>query len=491
MFLVMGITLYMSRIVLEQLGVSDYGIYSLVGGIVALFGFLNSSMSSATQRYLAFDLGKKDEKKLQKTFSVTLTIHFAIAFIILFFAETIGLWYLNYHVVLPPDRLFAANIVYQFSVLTALIGIIQVPYDSLIIAYEKMNIYAYISIVEVCLKLGLVFLLVVYGGDKLIAYSVMIFLVSFIVRIAYQVYCRRNYTASKYSFKYDKIYFKELINFSGWSLFGNLAVILKIQGINVILNLFYGLVVNSAYALTQQVNTAVYLFITNFQKAVNPQIIKAYSSDDISKMHHLILISSKYSYFLIFIITIPVILNINYVLSLWLKVVPPHTNVFVILILISSLFESMSGPLIKGIQSSGKIKNYQIFVSIVFMAPFPIAYFLLSDGMAPESVFYSIVVSHFCALGIRCYFCQRLIGLKIIKFIEEVIFKTILVTFLSLLILFLFGCFNSYTQSFSNFLIDTLIIEVVVILVVFLIGMTNIERKKIFSFIKSKVYPLC
>lgn len=428
MFLVMGVTLYMSRIVLEQLGVSDYGIYSLVGGVVALFGFLNSSMSSATQRYLSFDLGKKDEQRLQKTFSVTLTIHIVIALLILLVAETIGLWYVNYKVVLPPDRLFAANFVYQFSVLTALIGIIQVPYDSLIIAHEKMNVYAYISIVEVSLKLGLVFLLIVYGGDKLIAYSALMFLVSLIIRISYQTYCRRNYRASKYKFEYDKIYFKELIGYSGWNLFGGLASVSRGQGINIVLNLFFGTVVNAAYGLTLQVQSAVNQFVTNFQRAVNPQIIKTYSEGNLERTHKLIIQSSKFSFLLMLLLVAPILFNTDFILNLWLKNPPEYTSVFVQLSLLGVLIDCISGPLIVAVQATGKIKNYQIVIGGLIILTLPVAAVWLYFGGRPAVVFKSVILINLLSLSSRLFFLKGLLGLKINKFLKDVILRIVLIS---------------------------------------------------------------
>lgn len=444
MFLVMGVTLYMSRIVLEQLGVSDYGIYSLVGGIVALFGFLNSSMSSATQRYLAFDLGKKDGKRLQKTFSVTLTIHIAIAILILLVAETIGLWYVNNKVVLPPDRLFAANVVYQFSVLTALIGVIQVPYDSLIIAYEKMNVYAYISIVEVGLKLGLVFLLVIYGGDKLIAYAAMMFLVSLIIRIAYQIYCRRNYIASKYSFEYDKIYFKELIGYSGWNLFGGMAAVSRGQGINIVLNLFFGTVVNAAYGITLQVQSAVNQFVTNFQRAVNPQIIKTYSEGNLERMHKLIIQSSKFSFLLMLLLVAPILFNTDFVLNLWLKNPPEFTASFVQLSLIGVLIDCISGPLMVAVQATGKIKIYQITIGSLIILTLPLAVVWLHYGGKPVVVYYSVILINILSFLARLFFLKALLGLNIGKFLKVAIFRMALV---SLMIFSVFIFLESYNNQ--------------------------------------------
>ncbi|MGL4583180.1 MAG: oligosaccharide flippase family protein, partial [Flavobacterium sp.] len=327
MFLIMGVTLYTSRVVLQQLGISDYGIYSLVGGIVAMLGFFNAAMSSATQRYLSFDIGKGDEQKLRKTFSATLTIHILIAVLALILAETIGLWYINYKMVFPDDRLYAVNVVYQFSILTFLLAIVQVPYNALIIARERMKVYAYVSILEAGLKLAIVFILIL-GEDKLILYSILIFVVAFVIRMIYQLYCQRQFKESKYRFEYDKEYFGELLAYSGWNLFGNFAAVARGQGVNMVLNLFFGTVVNAAYGITMQIQGAVQMFVTNFQMAVNPQIIKSFASGDKERMFNLVFQSSKFSYFLILLIVGPLVFNIDFILELWLGEVPQATNVF-------------------------------------------------------------------------------------------------------------------------------------------------------------------
>src|SRR5690606_24249295 len=267
--LVMGVSLYTSRIILQQLGISDFGIYTLVGGIVAMFSFFNSAMSSATQRYLSYYIGKEDECKLKKTFSATLTIHFGIALLFFILAETLGLWYVNYKMVFPADKTYEVNVVYQFSILTFLLNIIQVPYNALIIARERMKIYAYMSVLEALLKLSTVFYLMWLSTNKLISYAILLFVVSFIIRIFYQIYCRREFQESKYIFFYDKCFFIELVSYSGWNLFGNIAAVAKGQGVNIVLNLFYGTVVNAAYGISNQLVSAVNMFVVNLQMAFN------------------------------------------------------------------------------------------------------------------------------------------------------------------------------------------------------------------------------
>ncbi|MFA4980380.1 MAG: MATE family efflux transporter, partial [Sphingobacterium sp.] len=263
----MGVTLYTSRVVLGALGVSDYGIYNVVGGIVAMMAFLNSAMATATQRYLSYDIGRNNPLQLQKTFSATLTVHYFIAFLIFVVGETIGLWYINYKMNYPIERTFAVNVVFQFSLFTLFLDIIQVPYNALILARERMNVYAYVSILEAVLKLLVAYLLLWYGMDKLILYSILTFCLVFIIRNIYKFYCKRNFQESKFKFEYDRQYLVELVSFSGWNLFGTMSLVFKNQGINMVLNLFYGTFVNAAYGIAMQLQGAVNQFVSNFQVA--------------------------------------------------------------------------------------------------------------------------------------------------------------------------------------------------------------------------------
>lgn len=488
MLLVMGVSLFTSRIVLRELGVSDYGIYSLVGGIVAMFGFFNSAMSSATQRYLSFDIGKGDQDKLRKTFSATLTIHAGIALLVLILAETIGLWYVNYKMVFPPERSFAVNVVYQFSVFSFLLGIVQVPYNALIIARERMNVYAYVSIIEVVLKLIIVFLLVYFGSDKLITYAVLTFVVSFIIRMIYQIYCRRNFKESKYKFEYDKEYYRELMSYSGWSLFGNIAAVARGQGINVVLNLFFGTVVNAAYGITLTVQGAVQSFVTNFQVAVNPQIIKNYAKGDLYAMQLLIFRSSKLSFFLFFILSFPIILNTDYILNLWLTVVPDHTVVFIQLAFIYLMIDSISYSLIIAVQATGKIKNYQMILGTFIFLSLPISYLVLKLGGSPESVYYVLISVTFLTLVFRMFFVKNLLGFKPLVFVRNVILPislTVLVVIATQQILkYLF--IKVQALNFVEFLIQSFLYVIIAGLGILFIGIKANERRALIAFVKKR-----
>lgn len=436
MILVMGVSLFTSRIVLQELGVSDYGIYSLVGGIVALFGFFNAAMSSATQRYLSFDIGKGDQEKLRKTFSASFTIHAGIALLVLILAETIGLWYVNYKMVFPTERSFAVNVVYQFSIAAALLGVIQVPYNALIIARERMNVFAYVSILEVVLKLIIVFLLVFFGNDKLITYAILTFVVSFIIRMIYQIYCRRNFKESKYLFEYDKEYYRELVSFSGWNLFGNIATVARGQGNNMVLNLFFGVVANAAYGISMVVNGVVSSFITNFMVAVNPQITKTYAKGEIEAMHRLISLSSKFSFLLALILISPLILNIDFILKLWLVNPPQFSADMISIILFCLLIDTLSGPLMTGIQATGKIKTYQAVVGILVFLNLPISYLLLKFKLtdSPIIIFKVWFVISLVSLFLRLYFLRIQTDYRIGMFLRDVFFKVVGMSLISYLI---------------------------------------------------------
>lgn len=481
----MGVGLYTSRVVLNTLGIEDFGVYNIVGSIVVLFGFFNSAMSAATQRFLLVDIGKNDTIQLNKTFNTTLNIHFLIAIIVLVLAETIGLWFVNYKLNLPEARMNAVNWVYQFSVLTFLFGIIQVPYNALIIARERMNVYAYISIFEVVFKLLIVYLLVVLDYDKLKLYAFLLFAISFIVRIIEKEYCKKHFVESKYSFHYDKEYTKILLSFSGWSLFGNIAAVARAQGNNILLNLFFGIILNASYGIAIQIQGVVNTFVTNFQMAINPQIVKRYAAGELKESIKLICQSAKLSYFIMFLIACPVIFNVDYVLQLWLKNPPLSTSMFVVLSLINILIDSISGPLITGAQASGNIKWYQITIGSFILLCVPISYLLLKIYNNPNLIFYVIIGINLISLVLRIFFLRKLIKLDILIFIKEVLQPVILVTLLYLgTYCFLIDGLINIQNQFYSFLIKVASSILLNIILIYFIGIDKTERKFVLNFIR-------
>lgn len=487
MFFTMGVSLYTSRVVLNTLGIEDYGVYSIVGGIVTLFGFLNGAMTSATQRFLAFDIGKNDAEQLKKTFNATLNIHIGISLLVIFLAETIGLWFVNNKLNLPLDRMDAVNWVYQYSVFTFLLGIIQVPYDALITAREKFNIYAYMSFIEAFLKLVIVYLLVVFAFDKLIFYAGLLFLVSFIVRMGHMYYCKRNFVESTYQFYFDKSYYKVLLNYSGWNLFGSLAWVAKGQGTNILLNLFFGTVLNAAYGITIQVQSAVQVFVTNFQMAVNPQITKQYASGNNQQCLKLIFQSSKFSYFLIFIITCPIIFNIDFILELWLKNPPKYTSIFVVLSLIGLLIECISGPLMTAAQATGKIIWYQIIVGLLIFLNLPLACILLHVYKSAELVFYTSIIISFISLFFRLFFLKNIMGFPIADFLRDVLLKIIILTTTVVLIYHFYYQLISMQNTIKFFILNSIVLATITIFVIYFIGINSEERILIKKLIINKI----
>jgi O-antigen/teichoic acid export membrane protein len=379
----MGINIYASRVVLNTLGVEDYGIYNIVGGIVAMFGFLRSSMSGATSRFLTFELGRGDNERLKKTFSATLTVHFIIAGIILILGETIGLWWLENKLVVPVERLNAARWVYQFSIISSIITITQVSYNATIIAHEKMNVYAYVEILNSLLKLAILFIIIIWKFDKLILYAVLTLFVTIIITSIYKAYCTRKFPESHYRFSWNREIIKPMLNFSGWNMYGDLGFMAKMQGLNILLNLFFGVVVNAANAIATQVLSFSQTFSGNFLMAIKPQIVKFYAVNDIKQMRRLIINSSKFAFLLLFFIALPIIIETDYILKIWLKQVPDYATVFVRLFLVYSILETIFAPVKHSIYATGEIRKFSIMSGTIFLSVIPISYFFLKMGFPP------------------------------------------------------------------------------------------------------------
>ena len=432
MILTMVVSLYTSRVILNTLGFEDYGIYNVVGGVVSMFTFFNSAMSSATQRFLSYEIGRGDFVQLRKTFNATKIIHIGIAVLIFILAETVGLWFVKTYLVIPAERLEAAIWVYHFSVLSFMVSVIQVPYNATIIAHERMNVYAYVSIIEVTLKLLIVFMLTWITFDKLKIYGILYFCVVFIIAAIYRLYTRRNFQESRFKVVKDKKLYKTLISYSGWNLFGNIASVAKGQGVNILLNIFFGPVVNAARGIAMQVQTAVNSFVTNFQMAVNPQIIKSYASEEREYMTSLVIRSSKFSFYLLLLLSLPIIIEIDQILKFWLKTVPDYSSIFTILVLVIVLIDCVSGPLMTAIQATGKIKVYQSVVGSLLILILPISYFFLKQGYSPEITLYVNIVISIVALFFRLYLVWKLLEFPVLRFAKEIILKNIIIVLLSL-----------------------------------------------------------
>jgi O-antigen/teichoic acid export membrane protein len=454
----MLVSLYTSRVVLNVLGVDDFGTYNVVGGMVTMFGFFNSAMISATQRFLTFDLGRKDLIQLHMTFNATLIIHFVIALFVFTLAETVGLWFLNSKLNLPEGRMEAAQWVYHFAVLSFMVSIIQVPYNSIIIARERMSVYAYMSILEVLLKLIIVFMLTWIAYDKLKLYSILLFSVSVIIASYYRIYCLKQFNETRFKLVKDKSLYKMLISYSGWNLFGNLAGVAKGQGVSIILNLFFGTVVNAAQGIANQVSAAVNMFVGNFQMASN-----------------LVIRTSKFSFYLLFILTLPIMLEVDYILKLWLKIVPDYTAIFTVLILINALIDSVSGPLMTALQATGRIKVYQSVVGILLVFILPISYLFFKLGFPPESTFFVSISIAIVAFIFRMLLTKRQIPeFSIRQFLQEIFFRNIPVILLSFLITGLIRI--NMHPGFTRFLIVALTSLSISMVTIYLLGLKSNER---------------
>lgn len=422
MLFMMAISLFTSRVILGTLGVEDYGIQNVVGGIVAMFGFLNGSMSSATQRYITFALGKGDKDRLQTVFCTALQIHALIAVIIVLLGETVGLWFLYNKMQLPADRMNAAFWVLQCSIVSTVVMIVSVPYNACIIAHEKMSAFAYISVLEAVLKLVIVYLLLVFPFDKLIVLAVLTLIVQLFIRFCYSIYCHRHFEETKYRHVWDKTLFKEMNGFAVWSLWGNLSVVLYTQGLNMILNVFFGPVVNAARAIAVQVQGAVQQFVGNFQMALNPQITKNYASGNLEQMHSLMFRSARFSFLLLFFLSLPVLLETKFILTLWLKTVPDNAVIFTQIMICISLIYTTANPCVIANQATGKVKVYQMVVGGILLTILPISYIVLKLG-APA---YSVFIVHFCVESVaqftRMYMLRKLINLPVRQYLHNIYF---------------------------------------------------------------------
>lgn len=422
MFVTLLVSLYTSRVLLKSLGVDDYGIYNIIGGIVVLFSFLSNAMTNSTQRFLNYYVGINNEKKIKKVFCAGMQAHFVITVIILILAETIGLWFVGTQLNIPQERMYAAHWVYQFSVLTTCINIMRVPYNAVVIAYEKMSFFAYVSIAETSLKLLVVYLILLSkNADRLILYSVLLTIVSFFVWCIYRYYCRREFSISRYANLRSKGLFREMMSFTSWYLFGGVAMVGSRQSVNILLNIFFNVAVNAAVGIANQVKGAIYGFVTSFQTAFNPQIVKLYAKNETEVLYKLINRATKFSFLLMFLLSFPVILCCEKILSVWLVEVPPYGVVFTQLTIIASLFDAISAPLWTVIGATGKVKYYQILVSVILLTDIPLSYLALKCGYSPTSVFCVNVVVNLMAYMFRLMYAKKIIKINIFSYLKKAI----------------------------------------------------------------------
>lgn len=489
MFFVVIVGLYTSRVVLNTLGVSDYGIYNVVGGIVTVLSFLNSGMVTSSQRFISYWLGKGDEEKLSVVFSTSVNIHAAIAIIIFVAAETIGLWFVNTHLNIEMGRMSAANWVYQLSVFSFMVSIMSVPYNSCIVAHEHMNAFAYISILEIFLKLGIVFLLLVVENDKLIVYAILVFCVSLFIRFCYTLYCRHHFRECKYHLIYDKSLCRSMFSFAGWSVVGNLGFSFKDQGSNIILNMFFGTAVNAARGVAMQVSGIINTFSSNFAMSMNPQITKQYAAGEIQRCLNLVYVGARLSFFLLSIVSIPFIINSDYILNLWLGLVPLYTKEFIVLSLLQTLLYTLSGTTSVALQARGEIKTFQIGVCVIMLSELPIAYILMRLGMPPYFAMYPGILTNIIAVFFRLYLLKKGINECNVRYYVFNVFLRSIVLFSACWILCDY-IHSLFSEDFKS-VVTTVVISIFVITVIFYVfGLNKAEkcfcREKSIALVKRK-----
>lgn len=482
----MLVSLYTSRVVLQALGVEDYGIYNVVGGVVAMFSLLSGSLSAAVSRFLTFELGRKDLERLKRVFSSALCVHALLALVVFILSETIGLWFLNYKMNIPADRMMAANWVFQFSIFSFLLGLFSVPYNASIVSHERMGIFAFVGIGDSILQLCIV-LLIAYGGvpvDKLIFYSGLLVLKGLLFQLFYFYYCRKSFEECRFRLVLDKPLLKDMTGFAGWNFIGASSALLRDQGGNILLNLFYGPALNAARGIANQVSNAIGAFVGNFMVALNPQITKSYAAGEYDYTFSLIFKGSRFSYYLLLWLALPVLLNTQYILSIWLNVVPNHAVFFVQLVLIFSMCEAISNPLVTVMLATGKIRNYQIVVGGLQMMNFPLSYLFLKLDFLPEViVMIAIALSLICLIA-RLIMLRSMIQLPVARFLRNVCGKILLVTVLSVIVpLFVRW---ELPAGLCGFIISCLVCLFWTVGILFLFGCSVSERK----FLKEKLQAL-
>ena len=486
LLLLLVISLYTSRVVLQVLGVDDYGIYNVVGGVVVMFSFINGALTTSTQRHLSFERGKEDGS-LARIFSACLNIHLLFGLIIVVLAETVGLWFVNTQMNFPEGKLPAVNWVYQFAIFTSFFNVVRTPYEASVIAYERMSFYAYIGILEAILKLLSVFLLKVLLFDKLIAFSALHLLVAGLIFGAFAFFSHSRLPDIRIIKVADKSLYKYLFSFSGWTLLGSLATLMETQGLNILINIFWGVAVNAAVGIASQVRGALAQFVAGFQQALNPQLVMSQSSGQKERQSDLIIKSSKFSFFILYILALPLCVNLPYVLDLWLDIVPTYTAQICYLIIFVQIVECLASPLYTTIFAIGSIKSYQIAVCVLRSCSLLLGFILCKLGVAPYLVFTGPCVIAIILLLYRLFFVSHKISFSIREFFTKTLTPVTLVTVLSAVPILVYKSFISYQLSFWILVLETAFFVIYISMLVYYVGLSKGERYRINSVIHSKL----
>lgn len=488
MLFLMAINLYTSRIVLHELGVEDYGIYNAVGGFVAMFSMISTSLSGAISRYITFSLAKDSKERLIIVFSSSVIIQLILCFVLVFLSETIAVWFLNNKMVIPEKRIIAANWVFQFSVLTFIINLLSVPYNALLIAHEKMSAFAYIGIFEGLANLSIAYFIGFSPIDSLVFYSFLMALVSILIRFLYGWYCSKHFPECHFQFSWDKHLLYEMLGFAGWNFIGSASGILRSQGINILINIFCGPAVNAARGIAMQVNRALSLFSANFTTAVRPQITKSYAIGDKIAYESLCIKCSKFSFIILMVLCLPVIFESDFILHIWLYDVPKYASEFVQIILVLTLIESYSHSLVYLLLASGDIKKYQLMVGGTQLLNFPLAFVVLKLGFSPILTVGTVIFVSILCLILRLYLVHQKMNFPVLRFLKEVVLKTIFLFLISIIPALFINRYFAF--GWIKFFANIISIELTSISAIFFFGLTHGERHFIIKklvFLKSYV----
>ncbi|MBM6944088.1 MULTISPECIES: lipopolysaccharide biosynthesis protein [Bacteroides] len=480
------VSLYTSRVVLNTLGVVDYGIYNVVGGIVVMFAFLNSTMAVSTQRFLSYDIGRNDSVMMNKTFNIAMVIHIMIGIFVILLGETVGLWFLYNKMIIPVERMTSALWVYHLSLVSFFFSVTQVPYSACINSHEKMDIFAYFGILDVLLKLAIVFLLRIGNTDKLILYAILMFTVTLLMRIIYRWYCIKQFKETKLQLVWNTKRFHDMLGFAGWNSTTHFSLVARTQGVNILINLFFGPALNAARGVATTVSMNISSFANNFILAIIPQTVKLYANGNVNDMNNLVIKGCKYSFLLLYFISFPMIIEANYVMTLWLKNPPEMSVLLCRLVLCSALIDNLSTVIGYGPQAVGRIKIYQTTMSCLFLMVPIITYVAYRLGYGVEMCIYSEIIIYICALFLRPLLSQKVTKLNIRIFFKESVFRNILVVLISMPIPIII--YINMNEGFVRLLIECITCVICTTLSILTIGLNSSERKMLISYISNRIH---
>lgn len=482
---VMLVSLFTSRVVLNALGVEDFGTYNVIGGFVAMFSVISGALSTSISRFLTFELGKCGGDKLNRVFSTSVNIQIFIGLVVFVLGEFAGLWFLNYKANIPDERFFATVWVLQCSLFSFVVNLISVPYNAAIIAHEKMKAFAYIGILEVALKLIVAYALYSVSLDKLIVYAVLLVIVSVIIRFIYGAYCHRNFAETRYKMCYDKALMREMTGFAGWNFFTNCAFVFNTQGVNILINMFFGVGLNAARGIATQMESAIKKFVLDFTTAINPQITKNYAAGNYFEMNNLICRGARFSYLLLFTLALPFFVETPTILKLWLNIVPDHTVAFFRLTVICSLIDMLGNTGYTACMATGKIKKYVLSVTSVGWLVFPLSWFSFRLGLPVESCYVIFAVVYFFVDVIRLFLMKQMIGFPPLLFIRDVVLRIFVVTMLALPVPLFIA--QTIDCSILRFIVNGIVCVLLASLLSFFIGLSKNEKRAIVQSFKSRL----